>query len=214
MTTHYPVSEGIPMTEAEYLATEPDALDRREYLDGYAYEMAESSSNHNLIAGNLACEFRNHLKGKTCAVFMSQLKLVLPSAAGENYVYPDVIVDCSTFDGNSYFIDAPTLLVEVLSDSTRKLDLTTKLSRYIQIPSLQEYVLVEQGFVQVLVLRKNQGWFPYTYFLGDDVTFESIGLALPVEAIYERVDNKDMVRHREKNRKLVDPIVTNAENPL
>jgi hypothetical protein len=79
---------------------------------------------------------------------------------------------------------------------------------------LQEYVVVEQNFVQVMVLRKNQGWFPCTYFLGDDVTFESIGLALPVEAIYERIDNKDMVLHREENRKLVDPIVTNAENPL
>lgn len=197
MTIHYPMSDGIPMSEAEYLATEPDALDRREYLDGCAYEMAWSSSNHNLIAGNMACEFRNHLKGKTCAVFMSQLKVVLPLAAGKNYVYPDVIVDCSTFDGNSHFIYTPTLLVEVLSDSTRKLDLTTKLSRFIQIPSLQEYVVVEQDFVQVLVLRKSQRWFPHHYFLGDDVTFESIGLTLPVEAIYERVDNKEMARHRE-----------------
>ena len=196
MTIHYPLSEGIPMSEAEYLATEPDALDRREYLDGCAYEMAGSSSNHNLIAGNLACEFRNHLKGQTCAVFMSQLKLVLPSAAGKDYVYPDVIVDCSTFDGNSHFIYTPTLLVEVLSDQTRKLDLATKLSRYVQMPSLQEYVVVEQDVVQVLVLRKSQGWFPHHYFLGDDVTFESIGLTLPVEAIYERVDNKVMARRR------------------
>ncbi len=197
MTMHYPVSKGIPMSEAEYLETEPNALDRREYLNGCAYEMAWSSSNHNLIAGNMACEFRNHLKGKTCAVFMSQLKVVLPSAAGKDYVYPDVIVDCSTFDGNSYFIYTPTLLVEILSDNTRKLDLTTKLSRYIQMPSLQEYVVVEQDFVQVLVLRKSQGWFPHLYFLGDYVTFESIGLALPVEAIYERVDNKEMASHQE-----------------
>ncbi len=198
MTMYYPVSEGIPMSEAEYLETEPDALDRREYLDGCAYEMAWSSSNHNLIAGNIACEFKNHLKGKTGAVFMSQLKVVLPSATGKDYVYPDVIVDCSTFDGNSYFIYTPTLLVEVLSDSTRKLDLTTKLSRYIQMPSLQEYVVVEQDFVQVLVLRKSQGWFPHHYFLGDDVTFESIGSTLAVEVIYERVDNKDMACHRRK----------------
>jgi Uncharacterized protein conserved in cyanobacteria len=195
---HYPVSKGIRMSEVEYLATEPDALDRREYLDGCAYEMAWSSSNHNLIAGNITCEFRNHLKGKACAVFMSQLKVVLPLAAGENYVYPDVIVDCSTFDGNSYFVNAPTLLVEVLSDQTRKLDLTTKLSRYVQMPSLKEYVVVEQDFVQVLVLRKSQGWFPHHYFLGDAVTFESIELTLPVEAIYERVDNKEMASHREQ----------------
>jgi len=61
------------------------------------------------------------------------------------------------------------------------------------IPSLQEYVLIEQDFVDVQVFRRNEGWIPSHYFLGDEVTFESIGLTLPVEDIYHRVQNDDML---------------------
>jgi hypothetical protein len=58
---------------------------------------------------------------------------------------------------------------------------------------LQEYVLIEQDFVDVQVFRRNEGWLVKHYFLGDEVTFESIGLTLSVEDIYHRVQNDDMV---------------------
>jgi len=64
---------------------------------------------------------------------------------------------------------------------------------YINIPSLQEYVLIQQDFVDIQVIRRNEGWLPKHYFLGDDITFESIALTLPVEDIYHRVKNEDML---------------------
>jgi Uma2 family endonuclease len=198
MATHSKcVSDDTYMTEAEYLASEPDSEVRREYIDGRIYAMAGGSSNHNILALNVASEFRNHLKGTPCVTFMSDIKVPLKIAEGTNYVYPDVLVDCSTIEGKSYFSNTPSIIVEVLSKSTRKQDLTTKLLRYINLPSLQEYVLVEQDIVQVQVLRKRTSWRDEFYFLGDTITFESIDLTLAVEDIYDRVENEDMVEFRQ-----------------
>jgi hypothetical protein len=58
--------------------------------------------------------------------------------------------------------------------------------------------LIEQDIVSVQVLRKNKHWLPEYFFLGDSVTFESIGLTLPVEDIYDRVDNNEMTEFRQK----------------
>ncbi len=72
------------------------------------------------------------------------------------------------------------------------MDTTTKLIRYVNLPSLQEYVLIEQDIVSVQVLRRNNAWKSEYFYLGDSVTFESIGLILSVEEIYDRVDNQEM----------------------
>ncbi len=86
----------------------------------------------------------------------------------------------------------PLIIVEVLSKSTRKIDHSVKRDAYVQIPSLEEYVLIEQDFVHVEVARRSDGWKSTHYFLGDDVPFTAIDLTLSVEEIYERVDNEDM----------------------
>lgn len=201
------LSEGIPMSEEEYLATEPYSEVRREYIDGYAYAMSGASSNHNLLAGNLFGHFWTHLRGKPCSVFMSDMKVPFKLIVGNNYVYPDLVVDCDKTGENRYSVGNPILIVEVLSGSTRKLDQTTKLLRYINLPSLQEYIMVEQDIVLITVLRKSNHWKPENYYFGDPVTFESIGLTLSVEAIYERVDNHEMAGHL-KQKQMSKDIVT------
>ncbi len=112
---------------------------------------------------------------------------------GSNFFYPDVIVDCNFDESQPYYTESPVIIVEVLSKSTRRTDETTKRTAYINIPSLQEYVLIEQDFVDIEVVRKSEGWQSSHYFLGDEVTFESIDLTLLVEEIYLRVHNEDMI---------------------
>jgi len=180
------------LSEQEYLASEQVAETKREYINGQIHAMAGAGYNHNCISANLLGEFRQHLKGTPCATFMADLKVKL----GRDYVYPDVLVDCSTMHGDALFSTAPKLIVEVLSRTTRKTDTTTKLMRYINLPSLEEYALVEADIVCVQVLRRSQHWRPDYYFLGDQVTFDAIGLTLAVEAIYDRVDNADMNEFR------------------
>lgn len=176
------------LTEAEYLASEMNSEVKREYLDGRVYAMTGAGYNHNCIVGNIHGNFRSHLKGTPCTTFMADMKVRL----GKDYVYPDVVVDCSKMQGDDYYSTTPVIIVEVLSKSTRKMDLTTKLLRYINLPSLQEYVLIEPDFVSVQVLRRKKHWLPEYHFLGDIVTFDAIGLNLSVEEIYDRVDNADM----------------------
>ena len=94
---------------------------------------------------------------------------------------------------NGYFTETPTIIVEVLSNSTRRIDETEKRLAYMQIETLEEYVLIAQDFVQIEVIRKSEGWKSAKYFLGDEVTLSSIGLTLSVEEIYDGVDNADMV---------------------
>jgi Uma2 family endonuclease len=178
------------ISENDYLTSELASLVKREFVDGKVYAMAGAGYNHNCITGNLFSAINNHLKGQACTAFVSDMKLKI----SRDYFYPDILVDCSQFSAQDYCVTAPILIVEVLSKSTRKMDMTTKLLRYINIPSLLEYVLIEQDIVSVQVMRKHKHWLPEYYFLGDEVMLESIGLSLPVADIYERVDNMDGFR--------------------
>lgn len=140
-------------------------------------------------------EFRMHLKGNTCEPFGSGMKVRKPNGS---YRYPDCMVVCDNEVEEQHFVDDPLILVEVISRSTRKNDEQIKRLEYINIPGLREYVLIEQDFVDITVYRKNDDWCSTHYFLGDEVTFESIGLTLTVAEIYDRVENQDMVEWLEK----------------
>jgi Uma2 family endonuclease len=173
----------------EYLTGELNSDIKHELIDGYVYAMAGASANHERISGNIYRKLGNHLENKPCEPFGSDMKLRINAS----FFYPDVMVDCHFDNSEPYFTETPLIIVEVLSKSTRKKDTTFKFISYINIPSLQEYVLIEQDFVDVQVFRRSENWFARHYFLGDEVTFESIGLTLPVEDIYHRVQNDDML---------------------
>lgn len=176
------------MSVDDYLAFEMSADIKHEFINGQIYAMAGVSANHERISGNLYRKFGNHLENSPCEPFGSDMKLKINS----NFFYPDVMVDCQFDNAEPYFTTTPVIIVEVLSRSSRKTDETLKLMSYINIPSLQEYVMIEQDFVDVKVLRRHAGWIPRHYFLGDQVTFDAIGLTISVEDIYRRVDNDDM----------------------
>lgn len=177
------------LSEQEYLSGELEADIKHELVNGVAYAMAGASRNHERISMNVSSEFNAHLKGAKCEVFGSDLKVKTPAG---NFRYPDCMVVCDDNEDNEYFTSFPVILVEVISRSTRKTDVQTKRLEYMNIPSLKEFVLIEQDFVSVVVFRRNDDWRPVYYFLGDEVTFESIELTLSVEDIYHRVKNQDM----------------------
>ena len=177
------------VSEEEYLEGEKIAALKHEYVDGHIYAMAGAHSNHNVLSGNIHTAFNVYLKGKPCRAYMSDMKVRIGN--GSKYYYPDVLVNCPPVNG--YFTETPTIIVEVLSNSTRRIDETEKRLAYMQIETLEEYVLIAQDFVQIEVIRKSEGWKSAKYFLGDEVTLSSIGLTLSVEEIYDGVDNADMV---------------------
>ena len=103
------------------------------------------------------------------------------------------MVVCDDKTEDKHYTEYPVIIIEVLSQSTYQKDRTTKRFSYLNLPSLLEYVLVEQDFVDIEVLRKQDDWKSRHYFLGDIVAFDSIQLSLAVEEIYHRVQNQDMV---------------------
>lgn len=186
------VSKFSTISEAEYLAGEQLSDIKHEYIDGHVYAMVGAHSNHNRLSMTLSYLLYDHLKDKSCQPYTSDMKVKI----GSKYFYPDVMVDCTDVDG--YFTESPTLIVEVLSKSTRQHDKTFKRDQYIKIPTLQEYILIEQDFVDVEIQRRSNGWQSEHFYLDDAVIFESIGLQTTVSAIYERVKNEDMLKWQEQ----------------
>lgn len=171
----------------DYLESEKSSPVRREYVDGEVYAMAGASDNHNRISRNLINILSNHLGDSSCEIFFNDIKVRVRNNV---YYYPDILVSCEETPENQYFRNEPILIVEVLSKSTQRVDTLEKVFAYQQIPSLQEYVVVDQYRMEVRVHRRqeNGGWITY-YFTerSDIVEFTSVDLQIPLPEIYRRV---------------------------
>lgn len=174
---------------ADYLKNELDSDSKHEYIEGQMYAMAGASKNHQRITLNISSIFKTHLKNTPCDTFASDIKVKIGDLA---VFYPDVIVDCEPETANEYYTEQPLIIVEVLSKSTRRMDETTKRRLYQTLPSLQEYVLIEQDIVDIEICRRSEGWQPEHYFMGDGIIFAAIELTVSVNDIYERVVNEDV----------------------
>src|SRR5688572_25213163 len=111
------------LTPEDYLEIERKAEHKSEYLKGGIFSLVVASRQHNLIAGNVFGEPRQQLKGKPCEAYTNDMRVKVPSAG--LYTYPDVVVVCGEPQFEDSYIDTllnPTLLVEVLSESTESYD--------------------------------------------------------------------------------------------
>ncbi len=171
-----------------YLENELSSEVKHEFINGDVYAMAGASSNHNRLVANIVRELGSHLKGSPCEPFASDMKVQVNS----DLFYPDTMVVCDHQANENGVTDSPLIIVEVLSKSTRRIDQTLKRTAYQSLPSLQEYIVIEQDVVDIEVCRRNNHWQSEHYFLGDEVFFKSIDLHLSVAEIYERVENPDM----------------------
>ncbi|SMF93435.1 Endonuclease, Uma2 family (restriction endonuclease fold) [Methylomagnum ishizawai] len=181
----------VLLSEAEYLALEAQSRVRHEYVDGQVYAMAGGSQRHNRIALNVASSLLSALRGKPYRVFMSDVKLKI--ARDNAYYYPDVMVACGAAEriaGDENSLDDPVLVVEVLSPSTETTDRREKLAAYRRLPTVQEYVLVNQDSQQVEIYRREGdiGWVYLSYEAGETVELKSVGLDMPIAAWYEGTD--------------------------
>lgn len=182
------IAQSNYLSASEYLSNEFGSDIKHEYINGTNYAMAGASRNHNILSNNIVRVLGNHLAETPCVTFSSDMKVKVVN----DFFYPDVMVACHDEQGNEYYTEAPVIIVEVLSNHTRRRDKTTKLQAYKGLPTLQEYVLIDQYHVEIEIYRRTTNWFPARYFLGDEVTFESIDLTLSVVDIYRQVNNEEM----------------------
>ena len=169
-----------------YLLGENDRTDavKYEYVNGQVYAMAGASSNHNRLARNLITRLDTHLRGSGCEVFQGDMKVGIQTASEQHFYYPDVHVTCAE-ETNRYFNTAPCLIIEVLSESTARIDRYEKLVAYPLLDSLQEYVLCSQDTALVEIYRKRNEWKAEYFVTGQSFTLESVGLTLAVNDLYE-----------------------------
>ncbi len=177
------------ISEEDYLQGELLAEFKHEYIDGEVCAMAGASEYHNLLSLNIASELKIQLKGKPCKVFMADMKV----KAEQCFFYPDVMVVCQADNKHAYYKTSPVIIVEVLSKTTRRFDQMIKRLRYQSIPSLEEYVLIEQDKGEIQVFSRADAWQPCYYYLGDEITFRSLNVIVRVEDIYYQVDNEDVL---------------------
>ena len=180
--------KAVSLSVEEYLAGEPRGRARHEYLGGVVYAMAGASEAHNLISLNLAFALRTHLRGGRCKVNVADVKVRLQISAEDVFYYPDVMVACDPRNTDPYFKRFPQVLIEVLSPQTEQTDRREKFLSYIQIDTLQEYVVVAQDKLEATVFRRANKWQPETIRQPEELLrLPSLEFTLPLNAIYEGV---------------------------
>lgn len=180
-------AHGPLWTVEQYLEMERGSPIRHEYIDGYVYAMSGGTQRHDRIARTITRLLEDHLQGGPCQVFSMNMRVRL--ANGRHYVYADATVTCDprdVADDLSDHIDDPRLVAEVLSESTEKHDRSAKFDLYAGRETLVEYMLIETERVGVEARSRDTAgvWSAARYGPGDDVALTSVGLAVPIAALY------------------------------
>jgi Uma2 family endonuclease len=174
----------------EYHEIERTSEIKYEYVDGHIYAMSGGTSQHSQIAGNMYIALTNHLRGKVCRAFNSDMK-VLPHDNENPSYYLDVTVTCNPDDykRGSTAIHSPRLIVEVLSPGTERIDRGRKLRDYRACPSVEEYVIINTRYQEVEIFhRTDQVWTYRQFTTAQEVTLISMDLTIPISALYEDTD--------------------------
>ncbi|MGH8476472.1 MAG: Uma2 family endonuclease [Methylococcales bacterium] len=172
----------------DYLREELQSEIRHEYIGGQIYAMVGASAAHNSISMNLASALHQHIAGSPCRVFMSDMKLRLEIAKETIFYYPDIMVCCEASDRERYFRSQPKIIVEILSESTARVDRREKLLAYQTIVSLEEYVLVEQDSKEVTVFTRAGNWKPLRLLAGDELHLPCVEFSMAMDALYAGVE--------------------------
>jgi Uma2 family endonuclease len=172
----------------DYIAGELTSEVRHEYFAGEVVAMAGASIEHNRIVGEIFRALGNHLEGKRCEALMNDMKTHIQKKEDDWFYYPDVMVNCDPAGQQKYYCDTPSVIVEVMSPTTERIDRREKLMAYELIPSLHTYVLVSQERREVTIHRRTgDDWtterLPEN---GDALRIPELEFEMPLDAIYAR----------------------------
>lgn len=179
------------VTAEEYLAADRAASFRSEFVNGEVFAMSGGRLAHAQLILQVGRELANALEDGPCIVTVSEMRLQV--ASGETYVYPDVMVVCGEpvyGEGHRDILTNPSVVVEVLSESTEKWDRGGKFAQYRRVASLREYVLVSQDAMRVeWFTREGDGAWTYREAVGPEgvVRLEGLGVSLGLGRVYRKV---------------------------
>jgi Uma2 family endonuclease len=171
---------------AEYAAIANDSPVKYEYIAGEIVAMSGGTIAHGRLIGRATDLLNRALDGKRCIVLPSDLRVRIRSA--ERATYPDLHVVCGELErdpDDDHAVVNPTVIVEVLSDSTEGSDRTDKFAAYRRLSSLREYVLISQHERRVEVYRRDgRRWYLDEYGPSERLALSSLGIELGVDELY------------------------------
>jgi Uma2 family endonuclease len=176
-------------TIAEYLRMEEASEEKHEYYLAEIFAMSGAGVDHNIIAGNIFSEIKQRLKGKSCRPFNSDQRIHIRQ--NSLFTYPDISIVCGqiiTLEDDNWNILNPTVIIEVLSPSTRNYDHGGKFKLYRDIPTLKEFILVESESSSIEVVRINSTghWELEEYKeIQESLLIITVEEAIPIADIYE-----------------------------
>jgi Uma2 family endonuclease len=172
----------------EYLAAERAAEEKHEYYDGQVLAMSGASLKHNTISVNLIIKIGGYLKGKDCKILPADMRVSTPTQ--DAYMYPDATIVCGEPQLEDDTFDTllnPSVIFEILSSSTRSIDKGRKFFFYNQIPSLQEYIMIDslKQFIQLARKQPDGSWmFEDISDATTSLFIHSIQFHFPLSEIY------------------------------
>jgi len=178
----------------QYLDMERSSDTRHEYYKGEIYAMAGASPEHNDIAYNINRIIAPFLHGKGCKIYGSDFRIYIPEHT--LFTYPDFSIVCGKTETADIYTDNltnPTIIIEILSPSSKDYDRGTKFTLYRSIKTLKEYVLIdsESVSVELFIRQDGHGWNLTEYKgLSDYFIVSSINLKIYLSDIYEDVQIK------------------------
>lgn len=175
----------------DYLAGEEISDTKHEYLGGTVHAMAGATIRHNNISTNGLASLHSQLRGKPCQPFNSDTKVRIEFPDHTRFYYPDAMVVCQSNPDTDHFQNQPVVLIEVLSESTRRTDLGEKRDAYLTISSLKVLLLVEPDSPSVTLHRRMpEGGFAIERHVGLDavIPLPEIEATLSLADLYERVE--------------------------
>jgi Uma2 family endonuclease len=174
----------IPTEPRAFLDWENRRAARYELIDGEVRMMSGGSRAHDLIAVNLMSLLRSLARQRGCDVHGSNLKVVSPVGL---VTYPDLFVRCGPLADDATQCDDPVLIVEVLSPSTRGVDLVRKRWGYQAIASLRQLIYVDASERRAeVVTRAEDGSWRSVFLEGDEsMTLSSLGAELRLADVYD-----------------------------
>ncbi len=179
-------------TLEEYFELERRDEERYEYWNGEVFCMSGVSPEHDQIESNLNFHLRNKLAGRNCRVFLANMRIKVPSAPPYRYA------DLSALCGEARFekiggVDAltnPSLIIEVLSESTEAYDRGDKFTHYKSVPTFSEYLLIAQHrpHVTQFVKQDEGSWLQHEFNdLNAALNLVSLGCELTMTEVYQNI---------------------------
>lgn len=181
-------AEQLRFSAADFLVWEESQTEKHEFVAGKVFAMTGARQDHVVVSLNIASALKQRLRGTPCRTYISDMKLRVETA--DAFFYPDVMVSRHPSDlKNQQYISNPSLVVEVLSESTSNFDRGRKFIAYRSMESLQEYVIVDINARRVERFRRTNGndWLLHDHEGNVDCELTSLGVSLPLTEVFEDV---------------------------